>query len=141
MKSIYILLLTVLLGLVVAATAAPSAVKLIANESVAASSVSVTEVQDVYLQTAPNLGGGGRVVPVLEKAGPAHEAFLREFVKKSDVALLTYYRSLVFTGKGIMPKMLDSEDEVVAYVAKTKGAVGYVSAATPAPGTKTIQVK
>jgi len=141
MKTIYLLLVCAMLGLVVAATASPSALKLIANESVTASAVSVAEVQDAFLQTAPNLGSGGRVVPVLEKGGPTHEAFLKEYLKKTDVALLTYYRSLVFTGKGVMPKILDNDEEVVAFVAKTKGAVGYVSAGTPSPGTKTLQVK
>ena len=141
MKIIQILLVSTILGSAAVATASASALKLIANESVTASSVSADEVKDAFLENAPNLGSGGHVVLVLEKGGPAHEEFLKEYLKKTDVALLTYYRSLVFTGKGTMPKMLNTDDEVVAFVAKTKGAVGYVSAETPAPGTKTIHVK
>jgi hypothetical protein len=140
MKAIHISLLSVVLGLV-AATASASPLKLIANESVTASSVSVDDVKEAFLLTSPTLGNGGRIVPVLESGGPAHEAFLKEYVRKTDTALLTYYRSLVFTGKGTMPKILSNDEEVVAYVAKTKGAVGYVSAGTASPGTKTIQVK
>jgi ABC-type phosphate transport system substrate-binding protein len=40
-----------------------------------------------------------------------------------------------------MPKTLGSEAEVAAFVAKTKGAIGYVGAGTPTPGTKTLEVK
>ncbi len=40
-----------------------------------------------------------------------------------------------------MPKILDSDSAVAAYVAKTNGAIGYVSAGTSAPGKKTIEVK
>lgn len=140
MKILHVLLASVV-GFVAAGTASASGLKLIANESVTVSTVSVEEVKDVFLMTAPSLGGGGRVVPVLEKGGPAHEAFLKEYLRKTDDALLTYYRSLLFTGRATMPKILNTDDEVVAYVAKTKGAVGYVSAETASPGTKTLQVK
>jgi ABC-type phosphate transport system substrate-binding protein len=62
-------------------------------------------------------------------------------VGKSDAALETYYRSLVFTGKGSMPKSFASEADVVAYVAKTKGAIGYVSAAANTADAKVLEVK
>lgn len=53
----------------------------------------------------------------------------------------TYYRSLVFTGKGSMPKTLASDSDIVGYVSKTKGAIGYVSAGTATSGVKTLGVK
>ena len=115
-------------------------VKVIANNSVSASSISAGEVKDVFLLDKDSLGGG-RVEPVLAKGGPAHEAFLREYLGKSDAALQAFYRSLVFTGKGSMPKALGSDAEVVAYVAKTKGAIGYVSGDASAEGVKSLQVK
>lgn len=115
-------------------------VKVIANPSVSTSSVSSDDLKDVYLENKDSLGGA-HVQPVLLKSGAAHEAFLRQYLGKSDSLLQTYYRSLVFTGKGEMPKALGSDAEVVAYVAKTKGAVGYVSAGTSTEGVKTLDVK
>lgn len=114
-------------------------VKVIANPSVSASAVSADDLKDVFLENKDSLGGS-HVDPVLEKDGPAHEAFLK-ILGKSDSALQTYYRSLVFSGKGSMPKSLASDAEVAAYVAKTKGAVGYVSGDASAPGTKVLEVK
>jgi ABC-type phosphate transport system substrate-binding protein len=115
-------------------------VKVIANPSVAASSVSADDLKDIFLENKDSLNGSS-VVPVLEKGGPAHEAFLREYLGKSDSLLQTYYRSLVFTGKGEMPKVLASDAEVVAYVAKTKGAIGYVSSGANTEGVKILEVK
>jgi len=40
-----------------------------------------------------------------------------------------------------MSKMLASDAEVVAYVTKTKGAIGYVSAAASTDGAKVLAVK
>jgi ABC-type phosphate transport system substrate-binding protein len=78
---------------------------------------------------------------VLLKSGAVHEAFLKDYVGKSDSALETYYRSLVFTGKGSMPKAFATDAEVVAFVEKTKGAIGYVGAGTSTGGAKVLDVK
>jgi ABC-type phosphate transport system substrate-binding protein len=141
MKSIRFLLAVAVILLVAACSASAADVKVIANPSVGASSVSVDELKGVFLITKTSLSDGSRVEPVVTKGGPAHEAFLKEYLGKTDAALQTYYRSMVFTGKGSMPKTLPSAAEVAAYVAKTKGAIGYVSAATAAPGVKTLEVK
>jgi hypothetical protein len=120
--------------------AAAADVKVIANPSVTASSISAGELKDVFLAIKTSVGGVS-VEPVLGKHGPAHEAFLKEYLGKSDVALTTYFRSLVFTGKASMPRSLDSDADVAAYVAKTRGAIGYVAGSVNAPGTKTLDVK
>jgi hypothetical protein len=115
-------------------------IKIIANASVGATTISADEMKGVFLSTKTSLSDGSHVVPVLEKSGPAHEAFLKE-LGKTDSALETYYRSLVFTGKASMPKTLGADTEVVAYVAKTKGAIGYVSLDAPSDGVKVLEVK
>jgi hypothetical protein len=136
----FILLAT---GLMVFASVSAQAagVKIIANNSVAASSVSADDLKSVFLEEKSSLSDGSHVEPVIEKGGPAHEAFLKQSLDKNDSALQTYYRSLVFTGKGSMPKAVGSDAEEAAYVAKTKGAIGYVSAEADAGGTKTLEVK
>ena len=120
--------------------ASAAEVKVIANNSITASSVSSGDLQAVFLLDKDSLAGS-HVEPVLEKSGPAHEAFLKSYLGKNDAALQAFYRSLVFTGKGSMPKVLASDADIVAYVAKTKGAIGYVSAGTATEGVKTLEVK
>ncbi len=116
-------------------------VKVIASPDVAAASVSADDLKGVFLATKTALADGSHVQPVLAKGGPAHEAFLKLYVGKTDAALQTYYRSLVFTGKGSMPKVVPGDAEVVSYVAKTKGAIGYVGAGAATAGVKTLEVK
>ena len=122
-------------------TAQGADLKLIANLSVNVSSVSADDLRNIFLETKTSLSGGGRLEPVLSKGGPTHEAFLKQYLGKTDAALNTYYRSLVFTGKAFMPKILASDTDIAAYVAKTKGAIGYVNAGASTPGAKTITVK
>ena len=58
----------------------------------------------------------------------------------SEDDLQSYYQTLLFTGRGSMPKVLGSDAEVVAYVARTQGAIGYVSSAASAEGVKTLAI-
>ena len=124
-----------------AGSAAAEDLKVIANASVQATSISPDELKGVFLITKTSLHDGTHVEPVLLKGGAVHASFIKEYLGKTDSALETYYRSLVFTGKGSMPKILATDAEVEAYVAKTKGAIGYVSAAPTTAGVKALEVK
>jgi hypothetical protein len=141
MKHLRTLLVVAGLAAFAAGNAQAGSVKIIANSSVKADSISVDELKNVYLEDSSSLKDGSHVEPVLTKGGATHEAFLKDYIGKSDSALQTYYRSLVFTGKGSMPKAVASDAEVVAYVAKTKGAIGYIASGTSAEGVKTLEVK
>jgi len=125
----------------VSASGRAADIKVIANSSVKASEISSEELKRVFLVKMSSLDDGSHVEPVLERGGATHETFLKQYLGKTDAALSTYYRSLVFTGKGSMPKILGSDAEVAAYVAKTRGAIGYVSAGASAPGAKALAVR
>jgi len=114
--------------------------KVIANSSVKADLISADEIRSVFLEERNSLADGTHVEPVLEKGGPVHKIFLQRYLGRTDDDLRSYYRTLVFSGKGSMPKELGSETEVVAYVARTRGAIGYVSADTSTEGVKILSV-
>jgi ABC-type phosphate transport system substrate-binding protein len=116
-------------------------VKVIANSSVGASSITADDLKGVFLGTKTALSDGSQVEPVVLKEGATRQEFLKEYVGKTDAAFETYFRSMVFTGKAPMPKAVGSDADMVAYVAKTKGAIGYVSAGAAVTGVKTLEVK
>ena len=115
-------------------------VKVIANSSVQVTSISASDLKSVYLEEKSSLAGSGHVEPVLAKGGPAHEAFLKQVLRRNDSDLQIYYRGLVFTGHGSIPKTLDSDEAVIAYVAKTRGAIGYIGGGTHAEGVRTLEL-
>jgi TonB family protein len=135
-------LLPVVTGVVLLASVSALAgnVRVIANPSIKAEGLSASEIKSVFLGESNSLRDGTHVEPVLSKGGPAHEAFLKDYLATNDDALQNYYRSLVFTGKGAMPKALRSDAEVMAYVAKTRGAIGYVSSTSTLDGVRTLAV-
>jgi TonB family protein len=115
-------------------------IKVIANSSVKIDSISAAALKRIYLEEENSLDDGTYVEPVIQKDGRVHQNFLQAYLGKSDDDLQTYYRTLVFTGKGSMPKELGSDAEVVAYVIRTKGAIGYVDAEIDTGGARIITI-
>jgi TonB family protein len=115
-------------------------VKVVANSSVKADAISADDLKRIYLEEKNSLGDGTHVEPVLKRSGAVHDAFLKEFLDINDEALQTYYRTLVFTGRGSMPRIFGSDAEIVAYIARTKGAIGYLGVETNTKGVKTLTI-
>ena len=132
--------LAFLFAVAIGAGANAPEVKVIANESIRVSTLSAEELKRVFLIKTNSLSDGSLVVPVLGVGSDSHPLFLKEYLGKTDAALSTYYRSLVFTGKAFMPKYLSSDAEVIAYVARTKGAMGYVSALANTSGVRSVVI-
>ncbi len=116
-------------------------VVVIANASVKSADVSNADLRDVFTGTSSSLKDGSHVTPVLLKQGMVNDSFLTLYVGKSDTAFRANWRSLLFSGQGVMPRTLDSEVAMVEYVAHTPGAIGYVSRATPHEGVKVLAVR
>jgi hypothetical protein len=119
---------------------AKAQVIVIANPSVKASEVSKNDLKDVFTGASTSLGGSN-VVPILAKAGTAHEEFLQAYIGKNDTAYRAGWRSLVFSGQASMPKSLSPDSAVVDFVAHNTGAIGYIGKATPHEGVKVLAVR
>lgn len=121
--------------------ASAQGVVFIANSSVKGSEYSKADVRDVFTGASSTLKSGSQVTPVVLKQGVVHEDFLTRFVGKSDSAFRANWRSIVFSGQGVMPRTVDSESAMVEYVAHTAGAVGYIGKPTLHEGIKTLAVR
>jgi TonB family protein len=139
MKALRILIIA---GLVLfsVASLASSDIKVIANSSVTADFISAGELKRIYLLQSRKLKDGSVVEPVLQKRGAVHEAFSRQFLEREGEEIRTYYHGVVFTGKGSMPREVNSDSEMVSYIARTRGAIGYVSGGANTDNVKVLAV-
>jgi ABC-type phosphate transport system substrate-binding protein len=119
---------------------AKAQVIVIANPGFKASEVSKNDLKDVFTGASTTLGGAS-VVPILLKAGTAHEEFLQAYIGKNDTAYRAGWRSLVFSGQATMPKSVDGDAAVVEFVAHNNGAIGYISKSSPHDGVKVLTVR
>jgi hypothetical protein len=114
--------------------------QVVASKDVAADSISTDELKRIFMLSKNSIGAT-KVTPVVQKAGAAHDAILKECLGMSPDELQTHYKSLVFTGKAVAPKAVASDAEVISFVAMSKNAVGYVSATAITMGVKKLEVK
>jgi len=115
-------------------------VVVIANKNVPTSSLTRDEVKNIFLAKKTQWDNGQKINFVTLKKSQAHDDFLEKYLQKSSSQFQRYFRTLVFTGKGKVPKSFDSEESLVGYVAGTDSGIGYVSSGTDTGSVKVINV-
>ncbi|MBQ0961042.1 hypothetical protein KAK06_18955 [Ideonella sp. 4Y11] len=65
----------------------------------------------------------------LPSAHPLRQRFLKALLQQDDEAYLAYWTVRRYIGKGVPPAELRSTAEVLDFVARTPGAIGYVDPA------------
>jgi ABC-type phosphate transport system substrate-binding protein len=133
-----------LLGLLAAARsrAAPPAFRVIVNPSNASANLDRKFLTDAFLKKVTRWPGGEPIRPVdLASDSPTRRRFTEEVLGRSVAAVKSYWQQLIFSGRNVPPPELDSDEEVVRYVARYPGAIGYVSGAGEVGGVKILAVK
>ena len=70
----------------------------------------------------------------LSESAPAREAFSTAVHHKPVKAVRAYWQQQIFSGRDVPPPEKTSDEQVIAFVRATPGAIGYVSAAAPLTG-------
>jgi ABC-type phosphate transport system substrate-binding protein len=115
--------------------------KVIAHPDNPVTSLSKAQVSKFLLKKASKWDHGERVLPVdLGGQGPVREAFSKAIHGRNVTSIQRYWQRQIFAGDGVPPPELGSDREVVDYVSKNPGAIGYVSENAVATGVKVIEV-
>ncbi len=99
----------------------------IVQKDVKVETIKQKDLASIYLGKTVDWKDKSGIVFVTLKKGDTHKAFLKGYVKKTDKQFSTYWKKKMFSGKCELPKAFKTDKELVAFVAKTKGAIGYIS--------------
>jgi len=133
-------MLSALLALSIGSTAYADGYKVIVNASNPSRRLSKGQLAAYFLKRTTAWEGGGTVQPVDLPDGRVREKFCEEVLGKSPAAVKTYWTRLTFAGRDTPPTSKGSDDEVVAFVRVTPGAVGYVSDSANTSGVAVVTV-
>ncbi len=116
-------------------------VVIIANQSVASEVLTQSALKDIFLGNTLKWDNNEKINIVVQRKSEAHDEFVKKITKKSSSQFKNYWKKMVFTGKGSAPKSFKEVSGLIEYVAKTEGAIGYISAEDGTEGVKVITIK
>jgi len=123
-------------------SAAAGSFVVIVNAANPVSSLNVHDVSNAFMKKMARWPNGDEVMPVdLKEQSAVREVFSHEVHEKSTGAVKAYWQKMIFSGRDVPPPELDSESDVVTYVAKFPGAVGYVSGAAKLSGVAELGIR
>jgi ABC-type phosphate transport system substrate-binding protein len=133
------LLLVVLAAVLICAAgrdaSAAATFRVIVHPQVKGSQIPRAVLTAIFLKQAPNWGDGSPVMPVDQSVQSAvRRAFSNDVLKQGIVEVQVYWQRKITAGQ-VPPPVKTSDEDVVAFVASTPGAIGYVSSSTSLPAT------
>lgn len=113
---------------------------IIGNKRLPFDSIGADELKDIYQRKKTIWGNGQKISFALLDGGKTHEHFIRHYIQKTPAQYHRYWKKLVFSGRGIPPMSFRDEKSLMAHVALTAGAIGYISPETKLSGVKKLKI-
>jgi ABC-type phosphate transport system substrate-binding protein len=113
----------------------------VVHPSVVGTSIRRADLAAVFLKKAARWGAGGTAAPVDQSGTSAvRRSFSEAVLGMSPAAAVQYWQKQMLSANPLRPPAVKaSDEEVLAFVATTEGAVGYVSKAASLPaGVKAV---
>lgn len=119
-----------ILGLIVLAMCvlpAHAELVVIVNADSGVEHLSREEIVNIFMGRYRKLPDGTAAQPLdIGGESPEHRDFYKKLLDKSPADINAYWARLVFSGRIMPPRALQSQDEVLERVAEYPGAVGYI---------------
>jgi hypothetical protein len=120
----------------------PAGFRLVVNPEGAAAPLDRAFVADAFLKKVTRWPDGTAIRAVdLRFDAPARQQFSEQILERSPAAVRNYWQQRIFTGRGVPPPELASDEAVLAYVREHIGAVGYVSARAETGSVKVLELR
>lgn len=128
---------SMLLAVAIGAATAGAQISVIVNKAVDTRSLTTAKVASIYAMDMRSWPNGDRIVVFDSK----NDGVKREFfgvLGKSEVEFKKIWMRMQLSGNGKAPESLPSDADVVARVAATPGAIGFVSSGAVSAAVKTV---
>jgi ABC-type phosphate transport system substrate-binding protein len=135
------LFLVVLISFIFLPVLAQGDILIITNKNVAVDTLSKSELKEIFLGSRIKWKDNKSVHFAISGDESMHSEFLKTYINRSESQFKRHWKKMVFTGKGEKPKTFKTKEELLEYVSKTDGAIGYIDDNTVAVNVKTIKLQ
>lgn len=99
-------------------------------------------LSQVFLRKTVSWPNGDSIRPVdLPPDAPVRRQFTDQIHSRSIAAVKSYWQQVIFSGRGLPPPELATDEAVVRFVSRNPGAVGYVSGNADVRTVRVLTVK
>lgn len=102
-------------------------VHLALSSNIPLASLSQKELAAIFLGQKRHWEDGTRVKIAILKSAASQDRFLGAVAGRTPGQYWAHWRNIVFSGRGVMPKIFNSEKEVLEYLAQEEGVVGQIT--------------
>lgn len=103
--------------------------------------IDIKVVKRIFLGKESKFSNGKEALPINQvPSSAARGSFDSDALGRSSNQIAAYWAKLIFTGKGIPPKELDSDAAVLDTVANNPNAIGYIDSASISDTVKVISL-
>lgn len=89
--------------------------------------LTMEELAKIYLGKLKRFSNGNLAIPLDRSEGSdIRIRFLENTVGKDETKMKSYWSRLIFTGKGIPPKIVETDEEVKELVSRNPDIIGYI---------------
>jgi ABC-type phosphate transport system substrate-binding protein len=90
--------------------------------------LTAAQVSDIFLGRSTRFPDGSRAVPIdLGEGAALRDSFYAAFMDRTAAQVKAHWSKIIFTGRGQPPRQLPDESAARALVARTPGAITYLS--------------
>jgi ABC-type phosphate transport system substrate-binding protein len=126
-----------------AASASGSAsFRVIVNVANPSASVDRKFVADAFLKKTTRWPNDVAIRPVdLGAESAVRHRFCQDVLRRSVTAVDSYWQQLIFSGRDVPPPQLETDEQIVKFVVRYPGGIGYVSAEAALDGVKAVEIR
>ena len=139
LKTIMLLLLLMLYGAPGSCFAAE--IILVVNPGSSLTGITWRAAERIFLSKKTEWSQGEHIHVVVNNNPEVYASFCREILKKTPQQYLLYRKKMLFNGSGIPPLVMNSDEEVKAFVAATKDAIGFIRKDSLDPSVKQLVIR
>jgi ABC-type phosphate transport system substrate-binding protein len=128
-----LVLMAVLAAGLVPSSGADTPYRVIVHPTVKGSQIPRATLSSIFLKQAPRWGDGSPVLPVDQSMRSAiRQSFAAQVLQRPLIEVQMFWNRRMATGI-TPPPVKQTDEEIVAFVAATRGSIGYVSSALALP--------
>ncbi len=100
---------------------------IISNKNIPETLLNKEDIKDIYLGKKISWSNNESIYLGEIEDVELRQIFTREYLDKTFTQYINHWRQLVFTGKGNPPYSFKTEADLIQWISKTNGAIGYIS--------------